>query len=62
MLFGSTPNLRIAISEEAPQSMRKRVFPSSTRKQVLNRPPLPKASPQPRKRSFIANPFYKETQ
>lgn len=33
---------------EAPQSMRKLAAPRSTKKQVLNRPPEPNASPEPR--------------
>jgi hypothetical protein len=40
--------------EEAPQSIRKRVTVVSTSMQVLNRPPLPKASPLPRKVSRMA--------
>src|SRR5438093_5003671 len=49
MPLGSTPHLRIATSEEAPQSIS--TLPCRWRsrwKQVLNRPPLPKASPEPR--------------
>src|SRR5579883_462081 len=52
--FGSTPNLRIAIIAEAPQSTRKLAWPRSTRKQVLKRPPEPNASPEPRNFSRIA--------
>src|SRR5579883_2560157 len=49
MPLGSTPHLRIATIDEAPQSTS--TLPPSARvrwKQVLNRPPLPKASPEPR--------------
>jgi hypothetical protein len=51
--FGSTPNFRIAIMLEAPQSMRKDVEAVVTRKQVLNRPPEPNASPEPMKCTCI---------
>ena len=49
---GSTPNRRIATSEEAPQSTRKRPPAASTWMHVWNRPPLPNASPVPRNRTF----------
>src|SRR5258708_38950735 len=41
------PSFFKAIRLEAPKSMAKRRLGVSTRKQVLNRPPEPKASPQP---------------
>ena len=56
MAFGSMPNLRIAIIEEAPQSMRKAPRLSLTWKHVLKRPPLPNASPEPRNCNSIGNP------
>src|SRR6202023_2762459 len=48
MRLGSIPYLRIAIRLEAPQSIKNAPALFSTRKQVLNRPPLPNASPLPR--------------
>src|SRR6266404_9959490 len=48
MRLGSIPYLRIAIRLEAPQSIKNEPVSLSTRKQVLNRPPLPNASPLPR--------------
>src|SRR5579875_1132256 len=49
------PNLRMAIIEDAPQSTRKAPIRSRTWKQVLKRPPLPKASPDPRNCTSIAS-------
>src|SRR5262245_54905277 len=49
--FGSTLKWRIATSEVAPQSIRKFSAPAATWKQVLNRPPVPKATPLPRNQS-----------
>src|SRR5215475_3600009 len=55
MALGSTPHLRIATIEEAPQSISTLPWPVRSRwKQVLNRPPLPKASPEPRNCRRIA--------
>src|SRR5262245_6028888 len=47
MPLGEMPRRFIATSDEAPQSMRKRVALVSTSIHVLNRPPLPNASPLP---------------
>src|SRR6266702_4383970 len=55
MPLGSTWALRIATIEEAPQSIS--TLPCAARsrwKQVLKRPPLPKASPEPRNCRRIA--------
>src|SRR3984957_15468961 len=49
MPFGSTPACFSATGVLAPQSIRNRVLLPATRKQGLNRPPLPKASPLPMK-------------
>src|SRR6266436_8345488 len=49
--LGSIPYLRIAIRLEAPQSIKNAPVSLSTRMQVLNRPPLPNASPLPRNSS-----------
>src|SRR5262245_41976793 len=51
MLFGSTFARFMAMSDEAPQSMRTRLAAVSSNMHVLNLPPLPKASPLPRKTS-----------
>src|SRR6266540_1107902 len=51
---GSMPNRFIAISEEAPQSIRNLVDGASTRMQVWKRPSLPKASPLPRNRTLTS--------
>src|SRR5207245_1832426 len=45
------------MSEEAPQSMRNEVRAARTWKQVLRRPPLPKASPQPTKVTSMDEQF-----
>jgi len=45
--FKATPFALRAIREEAPQSIRKFACLPVTWKQVLNRPPLPNASPHP---------------
>src|ERR1019366_10598705 len=42
-------------SDEAPQSIRKLTRSPVTSKQVLNRPPEPRASPQPTKRNCIGS-------
>src|SRR5579885_3500646 len=47
MPLGSIPRCFSATSELAPQSISSRQCAPLTRKQVLNRPPLPNASPQP---------------
>ncbi len=47
MALRSIPSRFIAMSEEAPQSIRNRVRSAVTWKQVLKRPPEPKASPEP---------------
>jgi hypothetical protein len=52
--LGSTPNLRMAISADAPQSIRNFEEEAETWKHVLNRPPEPKASPQPRTCNLIS--------
>ena len=55
MLAGSMAACFSATRLDAPQSMRKRPCAPVTRKQVLNRPPLPKASPLPMKRSSMVD-------
>src|SRR5438034_3062779 len=50
--FGSTPKRRIGMSDEAPQSSRTVEFAERTWMQAWKRPPLPKASPEPRKRTL----------
>ena len=47
MRLGSRPCALSATSEVAPQSTRSVPFADSTKKHVLNRPPEPKASPDP---------------
>ena len=42
-----------AISDEVPKSMAKREPGPSTRMQVWKRPPLPKESPEPTKRTVM---------
>src|SRR5260370_20753820 len=54
--FGSTPNRRIATSDDAPQSTSTCPRPVSTWMHVWNLPPLPNASPEPRKRTFTGHP------
>src|ERR1043166_6676615 len=49
MALRSMPSRFKPMSDEAPQSMRNDVRAARTWKQVLRRPPLPKASPQPTK-------------
>ena len=51
---GSTPARFIATSDEAPQSISTASAPSVSSRQVWKRPPLPNASPEPRKRSESA--------
>src|SRR5262245_37957871 len=48
MEAGSMPWRRSATSEVTPQSTSTRCSPTSTSRQVCSRPPLPKASPEPR--------------
>src|ERR1700736_323131 len=51
------PHRFMPISDEAPQSMRNEVRAARTWKQVLRRPPLPKASPQPTKVTSMDEQF-----
>ncbi len=52
MLLCAIPSWLSAISEDVPKSMAKRIPGASTRMHVWNRPPLPKASPEPTKWTF----------
>src|SRR5262245_35953851 len=54
IVLGSISNLRSAIIEEAPQSIRYRLCDASSKKQALYRPPLPKASPDPKNLTCMA--------
>src|SRR4029450_155509 len=56
-VLGSMWNFRSAIIDEAPQSMRYRLSVASSKKQALYRPPLPKASPDPKNLTCIALPL-----
>src|SRR6185295_18896245 len=47
IVFGSMPCAFNATCVDAPQSIRNVLSTASRRKQVLNRPPEPNASPQP---------------
>src|SRR5208282_1124846 len=62
MLFGSMACCFSATRLVAPQSTRKRHCDPVMRKQVLNRPPLPKASPLPMKRTSIAATLFEQMQ
>jgi hypothetical protein len=52
--LGSISNFRSAIIDEAPQSIRYRLSIASSKKQALFRPPLPKASPDPKNLTRMA--------
>jgi hypothetical protein len=52
--LGISPKRRIAIIDEAPQSIRKLRAPASTKMQVCIGPPLPTTSPLPRNRTRTA--------
>src|SRR5438132_2284416 len=51
--FGSTLKWRMATSDEAPQSSRTLEVAERTWMQAWKRPPLPNASPEPRKRTLM---------
>ncbi len=55
MSLGETPQRRKAIKEDAPQSTRNVLAVALMQMQVCKRPPLPKASPLPKNRTWIVS-------